>query len=334
MFGSKNKLGDGQYIYIPKRFMAEACAKLNENYLKVYVYARFLAAENGGFINGQVLINELKMDSKVISDAIEILVNMGYMSLSEGGIIAFPESRVAENSNLEQKPRYLPGEVAAYIERDSQLTDLVEAAQIILGKMLSNNAISVLYSLYDWLGLSPDVIIKVLEYCAELGKKSMSYIESVAIAWQKAGIVTVDDADNYIENELSKRNYVYKVKKALGITGRNFTPREEEYVRNWEQMGVSLELLNYAFEYCVACTGKLAFPYMDKVLLSWKNSGISTAAEAEESVKLYSAKAKTDNQTKSRQDKKTRELKVFDGKRYNESEIDKLARRKMRETLK
>lgn len=336
MFGSKNKLGDGQYIFIPKKFLAETCTKLNEKYIKVYVYARFLACEGDGYASGQTLINDLDMPGEEVSEAVKALADMGYITLMDGGMIAFPESWISESVGLEQKPRYLSGEVATYIMQDSDLSDLIDAAQLILGKVLSTHGINTIYGLYDWLGMSPDVILKVLEYCVEMGKKNYSYIESVAIEWQKNGILTVDDADAYIENEIRKKTYVYRAKKIFGINNRNFTSREEEYVKNWELMGINSELLNYAFEYCVERTGKLAIPYMDKVLISWKNAGITTAAEAEESVKNHAeaARSEAEGRNGAKPIRKPQNTSVFNGNKYDADEIERIARRKVRENLK
>ena len=83
-----------------------------------------------------------------------------------------------------------------------------------LGKMLSYSAIEKLYGLYDWLGMPPDLIVRLLEYCVELGKKDMRYIEKVAVSWREMGIGTVAEAERYIERQNYKRTYVYQIQKS------------------------------------------------------------------------------------------------------------------------
>lgn len=114
----------------------------------------------------------------------------------------------------EEHPSYLPGEVGAVVASDKQLSDLLAVAQKILGKMLSYSAIEKLYGLYDWLGMPPDLIVRLLEYCVELGKKDMRYIEKVAVSWREMGIGTVAEAERYIERQNYKRTYVYQIQKS------------------------------------------------------------------------------------------------------------------------
>jgi DNA replication protein DnaD len=138
--------------------------------------------------------------------------------------------------------------------------------------------------MYDWLGLPVEVILKLLEYCVGIGKKSMAYIEKVAVTWHKDGITTLEAAQAYLALETQRRSFAFKAKQIFGIDSRNLTSKEEGLVSKWQAMGVSEALLQFAFDYTVDNTGKLAFAYMDKVLCAWVEAGAFTPQQAQRSI--------------------------------------------------
>ena len=102
------------------------------------------------------------------------------------------------------RPDYSPRELALYIKND-KVRKLFDSAQKKLGKMLSQQDMSLLFSFYDWLGLPMEVIELLLSYCTASGHTGMRYIEKVAIGWAEEGVNTVEKAAEYIE--LRKTGY-------------------------------------------------------------------------------------------------------------------------------
>lgn len=96
------------------------------------------------------------------------------------------------------RPDYSPRELALYIKND-KVRKLFDSAQKKLGKMLSQQDMSLLFSFYDWLGLPMEVIELLLSYCTASGHTGMRYIEKVAIGWAEEGVNTVEKAAEYIE---------------------------------------------------------------------------------------------------------------------------------------
>ena len=76
---------------------------------------------------------------------------------------------------------------------------------------------------------------------------------------------------------------VHKLKNALGIYDRNFTPTEEKYIKTWfEQMNLSVELIAFAYDIAVVNSGKINFKYMNTILTDWYVNGIKTPKQANE----------------------------------------------------
>ena len=71
-----------------------------------------------------------------------------------------------------------------------------------------------------------------------------------------------------------------EIKRVLEIYGRSLVTKEKEYCESWRLYNISPELIHFAYEKCIEKTGKLSFPYINKILLSWHQKGIKTVAEA------------------------------------------------------
>ena len=95
---------------------------------------------------------------------------------------------------LARRPNYEPKELQMYAEKNEEVRRLFAMAQTYLGRMLTHHDLSMIFSLYHWLGLSIEVIEILLRHCVSLGHRNASYIEKVALDWVESGITTVQAA--------------------------------------------------------------------------------------------------------------------------------------------
>lgn len=175
------------------------------------------------------------------------------------------------------RPDYSPRELALYIKID-KVRKLFDSAQKKLGKMLSQQDMSLLFSFYDWLGLPMEVIELLLSYCTASGHTGMRYIEKVAIGWAEEGVNTVEKAAEYIE--LRKTGY----RSILQAFGQNRMPvaAEEAYMKKWlQEYKLPLDVVKLACERTVMQTGKASFAYADRILENWKKAGVSAVADVQ-----------------------------------------------------
>lgn len=116
--------------------------------------------------------------------------------------------------------------------------------------------------------MSADLIEYLVEYCVSRGRKSMRYIETVALAWTRDGVTTVEMARD-ASSRFSKDYYT--ILKAMGISGRNPVENEISYIDTWRKTyGFDLELIQEACSRTVLSTGQPSFQYADKILSGWK----------------------------------------------------------------
>ena len=184
------------------------------------------------------------------------------------------------------RPEYSPRELALYIKNES-VKALFDSAQKKLGKMLSQQDMSLLFGFYDWLGLPMEVIELLLSYCASNGHTGMRYIEKVAIGWAEEGVNTVEKAAEYIE--LRKTGF----RSIMQAFGQNRLPvaTEEAYMKKWlREYRLPMDVIRLACERTVLQTGKVAFAYADRILENWKRAGVVSVADVEAQDAAFAAK--------------------------------------------
>lgn len=185
-----------------------------------------------------------------------------------------------------ERPDYSPAELLQ-VGKHPDVMRLFQSAQQKLGKMLSHQDMSLLFSFHDWLGLPIDVIELLLSYCTANGHCGMRYIEKVALGWAEEGINTEDKAVEYIE--LRKTGF----RTIMKAFGQNRLPvaAEETYMKKWlQEYQLPMDVVKLACERTVLQTGKASFAYADKILASWKGAGVKTFADVEEQDKAFAAK--------------------------------------------
>lgn len=172
------------------------------------------------------------------------------------------------------------------LKQNEEVSQLLYIAEQYLAKTLTPTEMQKIFFFYDELHMSADLIEYLVEYCVSRGRKSMRYIETVALAWTRDGVTTVEMARD-ASSRFSKDYYT--ILKAMGISGRNPVENEISYIDTWRKTyGFDLELIQEACSRTVLSTGQPSFQYADKILSGWKNKNVHTL----EDVRLLDAEHK------------------------------------------
>lgn len=180
-------------------------------------------------------------------------------------------------------------EVERLQKEDPGIAFVLHEAERILGTSFTSSDTATLVWLVSWAGMTPEVLVMVIEYCGTLGKKSMRYIQKVALEWLDCEIDTVEKAEERIRALNEAKSWEGEIKSVLEIRDRNLVTKEREFCESWRMLGLSPELIRAAYERTVEKTGKLSFPYLNKILVSWKQKGIKIPADAEAETKAKAA---------------------------------------------
>ncbi|OQB13736.1 MAG: Replication initiation and membrane attachment [Firmicutes bacterium ADurb.Bin193] len=334
----KITLDDTEYLLLPKSIAGSLYGETNAEFIRIYLCALALAAANHGAVSAESVAGELCAKRSEVDAALAYWSQRGLLHVTPDGGASFgaapdkEQPQAPKRSPLLQSdtpPSYPPAEISFYIEKNAALSQMFSLAQSILGRMLSSSAISTLYSFYDWLGLSPEVILMLLEYCADMGKKDMRYIEKVAISWHQMGIDSPGAADAFIKMQNKRTKYAYQIKRVLGIEGRSFTPSEQRSIDFWyDVLKASPDLVAFAFDYCVRQTGKLSFAYMNKVLEGWHKDGVKTPEAAAQTIKSFSGAKKVPAAPGKGKPE------IYHSGRYDYRKIEQMAEQKMKNMLR
>lgn len=174
------------------------------------------------------------------------------------------------------------------LKKNEDATSLLFIAEKYLGKTLSYSETEKLLYFYDQMHMSVDLIDHLIQMCVETGHPSIHYIESVARAWAKEGIDTVEKA--CAASIRFKKDY-YSILRAMGITNRNPVDGEVKYMSTWlEKYGFSLEIIFEACNRTVMQTGQASFSYADKILTDWHKQGVRSLADVKVADEHYDQK--------------------------------------------
>lgn len=266
------------FIPISKDFIENVMPTSNAAYVTIYIYMMYLASTNQNKSTSEIAKKLGLIESDVIN-AIHYWTDKKMITGSDSSYY-LKKSPDEEVSAVEMKKSF--DDIAEIIDGNKMLSDLCMIAQEILGKSLNNKEIETLYWFYDSLGLSPEVITMLLEYCVSMDKRNINYIEKVAITWSEKNITTMDEANAYITKKSQNSEFVTSLSQLFGIADRKLSKTEQSFFDAWQDdYNMSAEMVALAYEYCITNTSKLSFPYINQILKRWAEQGIHTIPDAE-----------------------------------------------------
>ncbi len=225
-----------------------------------------------------------------MSAAEEKLRRMGLISAGSGPVqSAVTEAAPSEAAPEERLPEYRAEDIARRSKEDGSFSVILSEAAKVIGHALNGNDMRVLFGIYDYLALPAEVILELLNFCAEqytekygTGRRPTARaIEKEAYFWVNREILTLEQAEEYIRFSRERRGDMGRVKAVLGIRGRELGATESKYVSSWLDMGFDDEAIAIAYDRTLTGTGALKWPYMNTILKNWHDNGLHSAAEIE-----------------------------------------------------
>ena len=168
-----------------------------------------------------------------------------------------------------------PTEVKASMT-NKDLERTIYMAETYIGRPFSTTELNSFCYINDQLHFSSDLLEYLIEYCITRGKKSVRYIESVAINWYQQGITTVKEAK--AESTLYSQN-VFPIMKAFGISNRDPGSAELDYIKKWNSLGLGTDIIIEACSRTLLATHQASFPYANKILEDWKRLGVRSTSD-------------------------------------------------------
>ncbi len=191
------------------------------------------------------------------------------------------DDKAVARAKLTSDIQFPPREIARTVNGDDAFRCLCATFERLAGRPTKHSERNTLMVITDEIGLPSEVALMLVEYCFSMDKATPAYMKSVALDWVECGIDNIAKAEERI-SVLSARNTLEgKLRTKFRMTSA-FSKKQKEIIAEWAQMGISEELIDEAYEKTLNQAGKLSFPYMDSILRSWKEKGITSPEQIQQ----------------------------------------------------
>lgn len=261
---------------------------------KLNVISLTFAGNNDSLSN--ITINDFSSDNSAASTTKADFNNTTFpetAKLASSAAIA-PTVPAAPSYNISESPKHVePSSMQYSAEKISELNSdenfsmLLYVIESYLGRPLSIKETNAIVYFYDSLDFSIELIDYLFEYCVEHNKKSINYIEKVALAWADKGIHTVTEAKEEVSNHTDS---VYQIMKAFGISNRDPGQHERAMISKWaDTYCFDTDIIIEACNRTIKAIHQPSFEYADTILSKWKSSNITTMADIKKDDAAYAA---------------------------------------------
>lgn len=304
---------------IPNCFIEQFMPKAAGEFVKIYIYILKCLEENRSELSISRIADVFNDTEKDIIRALKYWDKKGLLTLTFDGttLTALKVNHLSDSqSGAERKiagkekteaatpseREYTGAEIEAFSSKED-IPLLLYSIQKYMGRPLTASELNKVIFFYEELGFSADLIEYLFEYCAGAGHKNIRYIEKTAIGWKQENITSVNAAKALAGTYSDE---CYRVLKAFGLSSRNPSRGEAEYVNRWLfSYGFDISLIELACERTISSIHQPSFEYADSILKRWKEAGISTLekvreADAEFEKKKGQAASKNTSKTKNK----------------------------------
>lgn len=247
--------------------------------LPVEIVDKYIATASGVYIKVLLaVIRNNNIDTKKLSD----LLSIPQSDVSEAIGYWKSVNILTEDVKSEKKacatavtPNDISAErVSEQMQVNPQIKFLLCTAECLYARPLTSTEQKGLVYINEVMGLPADVIIMAVEYCISIGKTHFNYIQKLCAGWADDEINTHTRAEDAIKKLNEYRSREGQVRVAFGIEERAMTANNKKYINGWFDDGFGIDMIKIAYERTVDNIGKLSFPYINRILQSWKENGI------------------------------------------------------------
>ncbi|WP_346704487.1 DnaD domain protein [uncultured Agathobaculum sp.] len=177
-------------------------------------------------------------------------------------------------------PQYTADELRRARLDDQKFAGVCASAEGVLGRTLTEGQLRCLLTAYDHLGLSAEAIVELLAYLkGEKGTVRVSDIRREAYLWADMGVVTAQQAQQYLAHKANEKPLSEAVYKALGADPAQPAPKEQRVCRFALAHGFPPEAIELAVQRTDKQQGHKSLDYTLGILRRWDEAGIHTVSE-------------------------------------------------------
>lgn len=287
-----NANGWGTMFGVPAAVVDQYLKLATPSQLKVLLY---LLRHQCTEINTEQISKALSMNEELIEEAVMFWEQTELFSSSAAPsserTSAEPEVKtelpqtVATVQRSSSEVTLTPSEIAGELRKNEGLMELFRMAEELTGEPLTHMQQRSLLWLYQYLSIPGDIILTVMSYCRSINKPAISYYEKMLSSWWNKGICSLQQINEEIVKDQTKRSYYGFMMRTLDMK-RPPTPKQKDFFDRWQALGLTDELMRYAYEKTYEQTGKLSLEYMEAIVMKWASAGYKTREDVDTYDKL------------------------------------------------
>ncbi len=186
-------------------------------------------------------------------------------------------------TTVHSRAKLTPSQINEMGRKDKNIPFLLEELQQLMAKPLSPSETETVVYLYSYLDLTPDYLLMAAEYCKNIGKLSIRYLERLVTGWVDQGVDSHEKAEAHILRLTQRASNEGLIRTMFGLGERTLSTKERDFIDCWfTTYHFSPEMIQLAYDRTVDLTGKTAFPYLNKILTQWYQNGITSPQAAME----------------------------------------------------
>lgn len=177
-------------------------------------------------------------------------------------------------------PQYTADELRRARLDDAKFSGVCASAEGVLGRTLTEGQLRCLLTAYDHLGLSAEAIVELLSYLkGEKGTVRLADLRREAYLWADMGVVTAQQAQQYLARKASEKPLSEAVYKALGADPAQPAPKEQRVCGFALAHGFPPEAIALAVQRTGKQQGHKSLDYTLGILRRWDEAGVHTVSE-------------------------------------------------------
>ena len=246
--------------------------------VKVYLWGLYQSGRPQGFFAMEDAAAELEMEKKDVESALRYWERRGLVTIASNDppvyVFHSPMERATSGEGL---------------SADDSYVDFAESVYAAFGSRRKVRPAEIAQA-WEWvqdLGLSREAVLMLINHLIDVSGPQFSFRkgESTAAAMRQGGVVSAEDAEAWLKNDLSLRKGTESVLRALGKRGRLASDAEIDLYRKWrDSWGFSHEAILEATR--ETTRGEPTFAYLDGILSGIrKRTDSRTAAGLEKHLK-------------------------------------------------
>ena len=186
--------------------------------------------------------------------------------------------------------QYSSSQLADLMEQRKMSAQFVDEAQRIFGKVFRTYDTGILMGIVDQLGFEEEAVLAILAYAARKEKKTMRYVEQVAMTLYDGGVTETFAVIERIDRMEKSGETIAKLRSMFGVGDRELTATEKRLFVAWtEKYAYPLDVIRMAYDITVDNIQKPVPKYTNSILEKWYTEGLRTSDDVKRFLETASA---------------------------------------------